>query len=144
MGANWSGMRHEGSWHDLVGETCQFPDTDRRFSKTWFSNPTPAIQHPVSQPIQHPVILSFRGKVFKTIPRLSLNIRIPVFQAIQHPVFLNFPFLTLNFLIPVFQAIQHPVYLNFPLLSLNFKNPFTLSSLLQRLDHPPTTSSPFH
>ncbi|CAA7055709.1 unnamed protein product [Microthlaspi erraticum] len=25
-GANWSGMRHEGSWHDPVGETCQFPD----------------------------------------------------------------------------------------------------------------------
>ncbi|XP_020872808.1 uncharacterized protein LOC9305276 [Arabidopsis lyrata subsp. lyrata] len=29
-GASWSGMRHEGSWHDPDGEICQFPDTDRR------------------------------------------------------------------------------------------------------------------
>ncbi|XP_033144167.1 uncharacterized protein LOC103862242 [Brassica rapa] len=29
-GANWSGMRHEGTWHDPVGETCEFLDTDRR------------------------------------------------------------------------------------------------------------------
>lgn len=29
-GANWSGMKHEGSWRDPVGETCQFSDADRR------------------------------------------------------------------------------------------------------------------
>ncbi|CAN8327285.1 unnamed protein product [Cochlearia groenlandica] len=29
-GANWSGMVHEGAWHDPVGEICEFPDTDRR------------------------------------------------------------------------------------------------------------------
>ncbi|KAJ0247323.1 Uncharacterized protein HA466_0167510 [Hirschfeldia incana] len=48
-GANWSGMRHEGSWRDPVGETCQFLDTDRRcmsvykngkigYNETYFGN----------------------------------------------------------------------------------------------------------
>ncbi|VVB10519.1 unnamed protein product [Arabis nemorensis] len=48
-GANWSGMRHEGSWRDPVGETCQFLDSDRRcmslykngrigYNETYFSD----------------------------------------------------------------------------------------------------------
>ncbi|KAJ4880703.1 Glycosyltransferase AER61 [Raphanus sativus] len=36
--ANWSGMRHEGAWHDSFGETCKFPDTDRRCMSLVYKN----------------------------------------------------------------------------------------------------------
>ncbi|GER36409.1 Protein O-linked-mannose beta-1,4-N-acetylglucosaminyltransferase 2 [Striga asiatica] len=28
--ASWSGMRHEGAWRDPVGDTCPYPEDDRR------------------------------------------------------------------------------------------------------------------
>ncbi|XP_033134033.1 uncharacterized protein LOC103834470 [Brassica rapa] len=37
-GANWSGMRHEGAWHDPFGETCKFPDTDKRCMSLVYKN----------------------------------------------------------------------------------------------------------
>ncbi|CAN6826716.1 hypothetical protein Bca4012_007726 [Brassica carinata] len=37
-GANWSGMRHEGAWHDPFGETCKFPGTDKRCMSLVYKN----------------------------------------------------------------------------------------------------------